>query len=236
MRVLAFRHVPFEGLGFIEKALASRGIGFDYCDLYQPGARLPDVNAYSAFVFMGGPMSANDELPFVTEEMRLIERIAARGAPALGICLGSQMIARALGGRVYRNARNEIGWFEIRLTDAGLNDPVMRRLAPEETVFHWHSETFDLPPGAGWLAWSDRTRNQAYRIGRSIYGLQFHLEVTPEMIADWTSEEENCGDVRSLEAPLDPWLNHARCRETALDLFGEWCDMVVGSEQDGIIP
>ncbi len=226
MRILAFRHVPFEGLGLIEPSLKSRSLDFDYCDLYQPGASLPDTGAYDGLIFMGGPMSINDELPFILEEMRLIERAAAAGTPMLGVCLGSQAIARALGGRVYRNAEKEIGWFDLHLTEAGQRDPMLGDLAPVERVFHWHGDTFDLPPGAELLAYSERTPHQAYRLGRAIYGLQFHLEVTPAMIANWSQEDENCGDMRELSAPLDPWSNHARCREAAEAVFGAWCEML----------
>jgi GMP synthase-like glutamine amidotransferase len=226
VRVLAFRHVPFEGLGLIESALEARGIHFDYCDLYQPAAVMPEANRYDGLIFMGGPMSVNDEPAFLLEEMRLIERAAARGVPMLGVCLGSQMIARALGGRVYRNSEKEIGWFDVHLTEDGRRDPMLGQLAPVERVFHWHGDTFDLPPEAVWLAWSQRTARQAYRIGRAIYGLQFHLEVTPAMIVNWSVEDDNCGDVRELSAPLDPWLNYARCCEVALPAFSQWCDMV----------
>jgi GMP synthase-like glutamine amidotransferase len=230
VRVLAFRHVPFEGLGLIESVLEARGIPFDYCDLYRPGAVLPDTNRYAGLIFMGGPMSVNDELPFLLGEMRLMERAAAVGKPMLGICLGSQMIARALGGRVYRNAEKEIGWFDIHLTEDGRRDPMLGGLAPAENVFHWHGDTFDMPRDAVLLAYSDRTERQAFRIGPAIYGLQFHLEVTPEMIVDWSDKDENCGDVRELNAPLDPWLNYARCREIALSSFGNWCDMLAAAE------
>jgi GMP synthase-like glutamine amidotransferase len=224
--VLAFRHVPFEGLGLIEPALESRGISFDYCDLYRPETPAPDVLSYDGLIFMGGPMSVNDDLPFILDEMRLIERAAARGVPILGVCLGSQMIARALGGRVFRNAEKEIGWFEIELTDAGIADPVLASMAPRELVFHWHGETFDLPAGAELLASSERTLNQAYRLGRTLYGLQFHLEVTPAMIVNWCLEDDNCGDVSELGAPIDPWVNHTRCQDAARSVFGRWCDLV----------
>jgi GMP synthase (glutamine-hydrolysing) len=227
VRALAFRHVLFEGPGLIEDALQARGVAFDYCDLFQPGAALPDIHAYDGLIFMGGPMSANDNLPFLAREMRLIEAAAVRGQPVLGICLGSQLIAKAMGARVYRNSEKEIGWFEIELTEAGRRDRILRSLAPSETVFHWHSDTFDLPPGAEWLARSARTPHQAFRLAPSVYGLQFHLEVTPAMIVDWSREDQNRGDMEAVGAPLDPWLNHARCRNAAFTVFGEWCGMLV---------
>lgn len=229
-RVLAFRHVPFEGLGLIEDALVSRGIAYDYCDLFEPGGSIPPLDNYGGVIYMGGPMSVNDELPYLLEEMRLIERTAARGMPQLGVCLGSQLMARALGGRVYRNSRKEIGWYEIELTEQGRKDPVLAPVGRAETVFHWHGDTFDLPPEATLLASSEITPHQAYRYGQFGYGLQFHLEVTPGMIVDWSEEDANCGDIRELERPPEPYHNYVRCRELADSVFGQWCDMLVPAE------
>jgi GMP synthase (glutamine-hydrolysing) len=158
VRVLAFRHVPFEGLGLIEPALESRGVAFDYADLYRDGAELPDAAGYDGLIFLGGPMSANEPLPYLNSEMRVMERAIAAGIPVLGVCLGAQLIAKTLGAPVYRNATQEIGWFPIHLTEAAEADPVFAGLHPVETVFHWHSDTFDLPAGAELLARSGDAR------------------------------------------------------------------------------
>lgn len=221
MRVLAFRHVPFEGAGRIETVLASRGITLEYADLYR-GAPLPDTSGAAALIFLGGPMSVNDDLPYLRREMDLIAEAAGRNQPVLGVCLGAQLIARASGARVYRNPRKEIGWFDIRLTAAGAADPLFAGFRETETVFHWHGETFDLPAGAAWLARSERCLHQAFRLGDSIYGLQFHLEATPAMIADWCLEDENCGDVRELDSPLDPVRNEDRLTALSDLVFGNW--------------
>lgn len=231
MRVLAFRHVPYEGLGLIEPALAAHGIEVDHCDLYRPGAAIPPMETYSGLIFLGGPMSVNDELPFILEEMRLMERAALREMPMLGVCLGSQMMARALGGRVYRNSQQEIGWFEIELSQAGRRDAVLGCIGERETVFHWHGDTFDLPPGAELLASSQRTPHQAYRIGRSTYGFQFHLEVTPAMIVHWCKEDPNCGILQEPGGPLDTYGNYSRCRDLAQESFGRWCDELAPADQ-----
>ena len=225
MRVLAFRHVPFEGLGLIEPALQARHIEADYADLYQPGAALPDAGRYDALIFMGGPMSVNDDAPFLRQEMEFIRQAIARRQPILGICLGSQLIARALGAAVWRNPAKEIGWYPLRFTEAAGGDCLFDGLS-EETVFHWHGETFDLPHGAELLASSDLCRNQAFRAGEHVYGLQFHLEVTPEMIADWCMQDENCGDVRELESAIDPSFNTIRMAALSARVFGNWCEMV----------
>ena len=225
MRVLAFRHVPFEGLGLIEPALRLRRIEVDYADPYQPGTTRPDVGRYDALIFMGGPMSVNDDLPFLRQEMDLIRQAIAQRQPILGICLGSQLIARAMGATVRRNAAKEIGWYGLQFTPAAADDRLFAGLS-QETVFHWHGETFDLPPGAELLASSNLCRNQAFRAGEHVYGLQFHLEVTPEMIADWCAQDENCGDVRELEAAIDPSFNAARMAALSARVFGNWCEML----------
>jgi GMP synthase-like glutamine amidotransferase len=226
MRVLAFRHVPFEGVGLIFPALEERGVALEYVDLYCPPARLPDIADAAGLIFLGGPMSVNDSLPYLKQESDFIVQAVERGQPVLGICLGSQLIARALGGRVYRNPLKEIGWFDIRLTEAASNDRLFSGVNPSETVFHWHGETFDLPQGATHLAYSDACRNQAFRFGSNVYGLQFHLEVTPAMIADWCAQDENCGDVRELDAPIDPWRHAGRLASLSQSVFGRWCDLL----------
>jgi GMP synthase-like glutamine amidotransferase len=233
MRVLAFRHVPFEGLGLIEPLLRARQIELDYADLYGAGdgagdgagAAAPDVEAYDGLIFLGGPMSINDDLPYLRREMEFIRRAVAGRQPVLGICLGAQLIARALGATVGRNSAREIGWYGLHFTDAAADDRLFHGLGVE-TVFHWHGETFDLPPGAELLAWSDLCRNQAFRIGEGVYALQFHLEVTPEMIAEWCIQDENDGDVRELESAIDPMFNAPRLAALSSLVFGRWCGML----------
>jgi GMP synthase-like glutamine amidotransferase len=226
MRVLAFRHVPFEHLGRIEPELERRGIGIDYADLYQPGAIEPEPAHYDGLIFMGGAMSVNDGLPYLEKEARWIAQAVAAGRPVLGVCLGAQLIAKALGARVYPLPVKEIGWFEIELTGEGAADPLFAGAAQRETVFQWHGETFDLPPGARWLASSPACRHQAFRIGASAYALQFHLEVTPEMIADWCSQDLNCGDMREVRSPIDSTHNAPRLKALAQQVFGRWCDLL----------
>lgn len=226
MQVLAFRHVPFEGVGLIAPALEERGLSLEYVDLYRPHAKLPEIADRAGLIFLGGPMSVNDPLPYLKHESDFIVQAVERKQPVLGICLGSQLIARALGGRVYRNSLKEIGWFDIHLTEAASNDPIFSGVNLSETVFHWHGETFDLPPGATRLAYSEASPNQAFRFGSNVYGLQFHLEVTPAMIADWCAQDENCGDVRELEAPIDPWRNSERLASLSQLVFGHWCDLL----------
>jgi GMP synthase-like glutamine amidotransferase len=227
VKVLAFRHVPFEGAGLLETVLTSRGIELQYVDLYRGGAP-PDAADADGLVFLGGPMSVNDDLPYLRVEEGIIRAAMERGQPALGVCLGAQLIARAAGARVYKNRVKEIGWFDIHLTDQGAKDSLFGAMNRTENVFHWHGETFDLPNGAELLASSERCVNQAFRLGDGAYGLQFHLEVTPGMIADWMCQDANCGDVKELREPVDPHRNTERLGRVAEQFFGGWAHILLG--------
>ena len=226
MGVVAFRHVPFEHLGLIAPALESRGIPFEYADPFREPADAARVEDADGLIFMGGPMSANDDLPYIRRELSIIQNAASAGKPVLGICLGAQLIAKALGARVYRNPTKEIGWYPVFWTGAAAGDSMFAGLSGSDTVFHWHGETFDLPAGAAWLASSEACRHQAFRWGSSIYGVQFHLEVTPEMIADWVAQDLNSGDVRELGSLPDPQANAERLRELSGLVFGRWAELV----------
>ena len=196
--LLVLRHEPFEHLGSFEEVLRDQKISFVYSDL---GDAL-DLGAHDGVIVMGGPQSANN--PEMTGELHFIQRALDTKTPVLGICLGAQLIARALGTHVYRNPEQEIGWAPVYLTDAGKGDSVFGGLPSPSTLFHWHSETFLLPPGGVSLAYSDKCRQQAFRFRDTVYGIQFHPEITPAMIADWSAHSANCGDNATLDAPLDP--------------------------------
>jgi GMP synthase (glutamine-hydrolysing) len=228
MQVLAFRHVPFEDVGLIAPPLAARGIELAYADAFRPAEAEPDWHSAAGLIFMGGPMSANDALPFVQREIGIISAAVALGRPVLGVCLGAQLLARALGARVYRNPVKEIGWAPVYWTEAARQDRLFEGLPSPQTVLHWHGETFDLPAGADWLARSDACRNQAFRAGSNAYGLQFHLEVTPEMISTWCSEDANAGDMRELAAPIDPHAHAAGLARLAATVFDRWASLLSG--------
>jgi GMP synthase (glutamine-hydrolysing) len=226
MRVVAFRHVPHEGLGLIEPVMRQRGIEVVCADLYREGAPLPETRGADGLIFMGGPMSANDPLPYLGQEIRIMREAAGERQPMLGVCLGAQLLAKALGAEVRRSPLPEVGWFEVQLTDAGAADQLLGAMNRTETVLQWHGDTFDLPEGAVWLARSERCPNQAFRISPNIYGFQFHLEVTPEMLTEWCVQDAQCGDARELEAPLDPYFDRQRLAELAGMVFGRWCDLL----------
>jgi GMP synthase (glutamine-hydrolysing) len=208
------RHEPFEHLGHFSHNLTRASIPFEYKDLGQPLS----LDGFSGVIIMGGPQSANDPDPGLAGEMNLIGEAVEKNIPVLGICLGAQLIARTLGARVYRNPDKEIGWAPVYFKDAAKGDPVLGSFASPTTFFHWHGETFDLPSGAEWLAYSDLCRHQAFRYGRNVYGVQFHPEIEPAMIIDWSEQPANCGDVAEFPKPLDPnAYDSATLARTVLD-------------------
>ncbi len=187
MQVQVLQHVPFEGPGSIAAWLAARRADVGCTRLFA-GDRLPRAGDIDALIAMGGPMSVNDEdaLDWLRPEKQLVRDAVARGIPVLGICLGAQLIASALGARVYPGTEREIGWFPV----GGVPDAAPGfRFPPEFLAFHWHGETFDLPAGAVRLAGSAACQNQAFQVGRNAVALQFHLETTP---ASAEALIENC--------------------------------------------
>jgi GMP synthase-like glutamine amidotransferase len=190
MRIHCLTHVSFETPARITKWAVDRGHEILEFRLWEKTS-LPDPGSVNHLIVMGGPMSANDEsrYPRLRAEKELIRDVHEQGKRILGICLGAQLIASALGARVAPNHTKEIGWFPVRLTEPGRQSPFFRELPVEFTVFQWHGETFDLPSGAELLAESRGCRNQAFSIGDRLLGLQFHLEL---MAADITALVEHC--------------------------------------------
>jgi len=222
MVVLAFRHEPAEHLGWIGEALGAFGVDFDYVDLPDNPSAHISLRHVAGLIFLGGSMSVNEDHPYLRRELGFIDQALAAGLPVLGICLGAQLLAKALGAEVYRNPVPELGWAPVWRTEAGHRDPLLGHLRDPEVVMHWHEETFDLPAGATWLAYSEACRHQAFRFGSTAYGLQFHLEATPEMISAWCS---GC-PAGSAATRIDPSLHRERMREISAAVFGAWAQMV----------
>lgn len=185
-RVHYLQHESFEGLGSIEPALRARGCRITGSHLYA-GEALPELDGIDLLVVMGGGMSVNDEAvhPWLVAEKALIRQALQRGIAVLGVCLGAQLIASALGARVYPNTEREIGWFAVNAVAA--DSAGVFAFPSSQTVLHWHGETFDLPEGARLLASSPACRNQAFQLGDRCIGLQFHLEATPALVQGFVS-------------------------------------------------
>ena len=186
MDVLVLQHIACEPPGAFEDVLAAAGADIHRVELDE-GEPLPSWQDYVAIVAMGGPMSVNDdaELPWLTAEKQAIAAAVKAGVPYWGSCLGVQLLAASLGARVYPGSQPEVGVLPVALTDDGRSDPVFSGTPPEFLTLQWHGDTFDLPDGATLLASSPAFPNQAFRVGQTAYGVQFHVEVTEQMAREW---------------------------------------------------
>lgn len=185
--LVALRHVPFEGLDSFETLLSHADFAIEYIDIPCTDLRDDEIVTPDLVVVLGGPIAAYDEarFPFVQRECALIaDRLASR-KPTLGICLGSQLIARALGARVFSGDEKEIGWGALSLSEAGAMSALRHLDGALTPVLHWHGDTFDVPPGASLLASTPRYPNQAFSWGGCALGLQFHPEVTARALEAW---------------------------------------------------
>ena len=199
--VLVFQHDPFEDLGFFSEVLEKQRTVYRVLRLFHGEMPAEDWERIGALIILGGPMSVNDEeeYPFLRWEKRIIRAAIDEAVPVVGICLGAQLIAATLGTLVYHGRVKEIGWSPISITPHGQVDSLLGYLPENATVFQWHGDGFELPAGAIRLASSVNYKNQAFRVGKNIYALQFHLEVTPRMIARWIDE-------RSKDLALAPYI------------------------------
>ena len=235
MRALVLQHIACEPPGVYEDVLVERGIGIDRVELDE-GEQLPDWRGYELIVAMGGPMSVNDERqhPWLVGEKRLIREAVAAGVGYWGACLGVQLLASSLGARVYAGEQPEVGVLPVTLTDEGAADPVLEGLPRTLPTLQWHGDTFDLPPGAVRLAGSPAYPNQAFRVGRAAYGVQFHLEVTGPMAREWAQvpaytdaleQTLGPGSAERLFAEFDDAA--AGMQQLGRELFGRWIDVAV---------
>ncbi|MDZ7750580.1 MAG: type 1 glutamine amidotransferase [Gammaproteobacteria bacterium] len=182
--IIIFRHIDCEGPGYLGRVLEDRGLP-SHMVRVDAGEPVPRQPRASGLVFMGGPMSVNDDLPWVRDELALIEAAAAAGVPLLGHCLGGQLIARALGAEVTANAVKEIGWHEVYAAASAGDNPWLEGLPERFPAFHWHGETFGLPANAQHLFASHRCPHQGFALGNTVLALQFHVEMTAELVREW---------------------------------------------------
>ena len=184
--IAIFRHAPTEGPGYFATFLDEQGIPWRLFEIDSGDVLPDDANEFSGLVFMGGPMSVNDDLPWIAPSLALIRQAAQSGIPLLGHCLGGQLLAKALGGSVTRNPVKEIGWGEVSVADTDTSDTqAWFGAAQKFDVFHWHGETFALPPGAELLLSSAHCRNQAFLLDGKHLAMQCHIEMTEEMVKEW---------------------------------------------------
>jgi GMP synthase (glutamine-hydrolysing) len=235
MRTLVLQHIACEPPGIYEDVLRERGAELVRVELDE-GEEIPN-GGFDAIVAMGGPMSVNDEdsLPWLAGEKRFVAREVRGGTPYWGVCLGVQLLASALGARVYQGDEPEVGLLPVELTDEGRADPVFAGAPGSLVTLQWHGDTFDLPEGAVRLAGSPAYPNQAFRYARA-YGVQFHLEVSTDMAREWAAVPEYAvslervlgagatGDfVARIEEQSAAMLAHGRA------LFARWLNAVVAA-------
>jgi GMP synthase-like glutamine amidotransferase len=235
MDVLVLQHIACEPPGAFEDVLAAAGADIHRVELDE-GDALPPWQDFVAIVAMGGPMSVHDdaELPWLTAEKQAIADAVRAGVPYWGSCLGVQLLAAALGARVYSGTQPEVGVLPVTLTDEGRSDPVFAGLPAEFLTLQWHGDTFDVPEGGVLLASSPAFPNQAFRVGRTAYGVQFHVEVTEQMAREWAGVPAyaeyadrvlGAGGIDRLMADFDA------ARERMLDvgrrMFERWVEIAV---------
>ena len=205
-KLLVFQHVPHEILGTLDPLIRNAGFRIKYVNFGRYPDAVPSLDGYSGLIVLGGPMSVDDigDYPHLATEVDLIKEAVKRELPILGICLGSQLVAKALGAKVKRNSEKEIGWYDLSPTEIGKKDPLLSTFSNVERIFQWHGDTFELPKGALHLASSPLCRNQAFRYGENIYGFQFHLEVDEPMIERWLRVPLNKKEIEELDGKIDP--------------------------------
>lgn len=232
MRLLVLQHIACEHPGAFRDILQERAIAWDAVEL-DAGEPLPAWEPYDGIVVMGGPMGAGDEAehPWLREEKALVAAAVAAGRPFLGVCLGAQLLAAALGARVWTMPEPEVGLLPVKRTAAGRTDTVLGALAEPLVTLQWHGDTFDLPDGATLLASSPVAPHQAFRVGDAAYAVQFHLEVTPEMADAWAevpAYRESLARTLGADAGAD-FLAEIAAQAPALTgqartLFARWLD------------
>jgi GMP synthase (glutamine-hydrolysing) len=224
---VAIRHVAFEDAGLLAPLLAEAGWSITYCDAATDDLGAASIAQADLLIVLGGPIGVYevDAYPFLAREIALLERRLRQNLPTLGICLGSQLMAKALGARVFAGPVKEIGWGTVTLTPAGRESCLAPLGAQRAKVLHWHGDTFDLPPGAVRLASSAAYENQAFAHGDRALALQFHLETEPRQLEAWyvghTMELASVGmSVPTLRAATAAVAEEFRAQ--ARRVFGAW--------------
>ena len=243
--MLVFQHVPYEILGTLDPLLRDHGFRIRYVNFGRHPDAVPNLDRYHGLIVLGGPMNCDQVARHrhLATEVAAIQTAIRDGKPVLGICLGSQLLARALGAPVMRHHTREIGWYDVAPTEHGLADPLFRHFRASEKIFQWHGDTFAIPHGAVHLATSPACANQAFRYGHNVYGLQFHLEVDEPMIHRWLQAPANRRELAELRGTIDPDLigrdtpaHVPRSRELGDAVFSEFIHLFQARRRRTVLP
>lgn len=244
-RLLVFQHVAAEPLGTLDPLIRRRGHRIRFVNFERDPDAQPEVDRYKGLVVLGGPMNVDEQVarPHLRTELDAIERMLELGRPVLGICLGAQLLAHALGASVHRHHTREIGWYPLQATDAGRKDAVLAPLGAEAPVFQWHGCRFDIPHTAVHLARSEGCEQQAFRHGDNAYGLQFHLEMDEPLIERWLANPAYRDELARSGLPQDADAIRAQTRQhiatmqqQADAVFNNFLDLVGRPERRHTLP
>lgn len=232
--VLVLQHVAHEILGTLNPLLKSHGLRIRYVNFERDPNADPKLDGYNGLIILGGPMGVYeaDKFPHLKREMKLIEEALKKNIPVLGICLGAQLIANALKADVKPHHEKEIGWCKVNITDDAKGDPLLHHFRETETIFQLHGDAFDIPKSAVHLASSKICDGQAFRYGKKVYGLQFHLEVDETMILRWLTLrsvkddiKKHFGDVSTDQIVTDTHTHIIRSLDLSIQTFQKFVSL-----------
>lgn len=225
-KILVCQHVAYEPLGTLNPLLKQNGLRIRYVNFGRDPHAKPDLEDYYGLIILGGPMSVweEKEFPFLKHEIKLIAEAIKKNLPVLGVCLGAQLIAKALGAEVGRHTAKEIGWYDVSLTDEGKKDRLLKYIREQEKIFQWHQDTFTIPKDAVLLATTPMCNSQAFRFGEKVYGLQFHLEADEGMIERWLKiPRQEKFDPDQIRVQTETFIE--RSKNLSHQIFGEFINL-----------